>query len=284
MKAALLFLLALLLPLATAYYQRRTGPTRPEPFSYEMAGRRYSGKLLRTHVSTGDARIAVPAPGDAEGRILYRRFGTGEPFSTIRMEVEDGALAGDLPVQPPEGKLDYHVRLRCGGREVRLPEGESDHVTIRFKGPVPVWVLAPHILFMFLSLLLGLRAGLGAIFDPRGLAKYLGATFAFLTVGGMMLGPIVQKYAFGELWTGWPKGMDLTDNKTLIMWLGWGVAGGVMLLCRRRWPGAARIAVLLATTLMIAMYLVPHSFRGSSLNYHALDRGIPAEEAIETGK
>ncbi len=37
----------------------------------------------------------------------------------------------------------------------------------------------------------------------------------------MILGPIVQKYAFGELWTGIPFGWDLTDNKTLIAFLFW---------------------------------------------------------------
>ena len=37
-----------------------------------------------------------------------------------------------------------------------------------------------------------------------------------LAVGGFILGPLVQNYAFGELWTGVPFGWDLTDNKTLI--------------------------------------------------------------------
>ena len=43
-------------------------------------------------------------------------------------------------------------------------------------------------------------------------------------IGGMILGPIVQKYAFGEYWTGFPYGGDFTDNKMLIMWLAWAIA------------------------------------------------------------
>ena len=37
----------------------------------------------------------------------------------------------------------------------------------------------------------------------------------------MILGPIVQYYAFGDLWTGIPFGWDLTDNKTLIALIFW---------------------------------------------------------------
>jgi hypothetical protein len=40
-------------------------------------------------------------------------------------------------------------------------------------------------------------------------------------VGGLILGPPVQLEAFGALWTGWPFGADLTDNKTLIAVLAW---------------------------------------------------------------
>ena len=43
-------------------------------------------------------------------------------------------------------------------------------------------------------------------------------------MGGMILGPIVQNFAFGELWTGVPFGWDLTDNKTLIAFLFWIIA------------------------------------------------------------
>ncbi len=42
-----------------------------------------------------------------------------------------------------------------------------------------------------------------------------------LVLGGFLLGPIVQKYAFGAFWTGWPFGEDLTDNKTAVAVLAW---------------------------------------------------------------
>ena len=40
----------------------------------------------------------------------------------------------------------------------------------------------------------------------------------------MILGPLTQYYAFGALWTGFPFGIDLTDNKTLIALIGWIIA------------------------------------------------------------
>jgi hypothetical protein len=105
-----------------------------------------------------------------------------------------------------------------------------------------------------------------------------------IAIGGLMLGPIVQKYAFGAYWTGWPFGSDLTDDKTLGMWLAWVAA--VVVWRRRPDPSdrVARGATIAAALAMIAVYLVPHSLRGSQLDYGKLETGTAAEDAIETGR
>lgn len=103
-----------------------------------------------------------------------------------------------------------------------------------------------------------------------------------MTIGGMILGPLVQKAAFGEYWVGFPWGIDLTDNKTLIMWLAW-LAACLVLRLRPRQKFAGRIAVAAAAVVMTAVYLIPHSLRGSELDYSQVDRGVPASEAIGTG-
>ncbi len=92
----------------------------------------------------------------------------------------------------------------------------------------------PHIIFMFIALLVGVRTAVGAAFHPVGLRKLAWTTLGLMTVGGMILGPIVQKYAFGAFWTGWPFGYDLTDNKTLIMWIVW--VGVAVVLAKRHLP------------------------------------------------
>jgi hypothetical protein len=76
----------------------------------------------------------------------------------------------------------------------------------------------------------------------------------------MILGCIVQKYAFGAYWTGVPFGFDLTDNKTLIAFLGW--AAATMAVEKNRHP---KFWTVTAAILMLAVYAIPHSLFGSEL-------------------
>jgi len=109
----------------------------------------------------------------------------------------------------------------------------------------------------------------------------------------MILGPIVQNYAFGAYWTGIPFGWDLTDNKTLVMWLAWLIAAlAIERVARRdardtveadRSGGGVRTLVLVASVVTVFVYLIPHSVQGSELDYDAIEQGIPAEEAIGIG-
>ena len=94
-------------------------------------------------------------------------------------------------------------------------------VVIRFKGSVPGYILLPHILLMFLAMLFSTAAGLMSVVKYPSYKKYAIWTLVLFIAGGMVLGPIVQKFAFGDLWTGVPFGWDLTDNKTLIALLFW---------------------------------------------------------------
>ena len=96
----------------------------------------------------------------------------------------------------------------------------------------------------------------------------------------MIIGPIVQKYAFGIYWTGFPVGTDLTDNKTLLAIVFWLTAYG--LRKKSRWWTVA------AAILMVIVYLIPHSVAGSELDYsthrlknvHTLNRDIDPRGAI----
>jgi hypothetical protein len=99
---------------------------------------------------------------------------------------------------------------------------------------------------------------------------------------GLVLGPIAQKFAFGAYWTGWPVGEDLTDTKTLVVWPGWVIAV-LALGFRGSVVGRARVSVVVAVSLMVAVYLAPRSLRGSTLDYEQLEEGVPAEDAIRTG-
>ncbi len=115
---------------------------------------------------------------------------------------------------------------------------------------------------MFVGMLWSTRAGIEAL-SPNGRTRHLTLwTTVILTVGGLILGPIVQKYAFGALWTGVPFGWDLTDNKTLIASLGW-----VAVLIRQRRQPFPRYWILAAAILLLIVFLIPHSIMGSRLDY-----------------
>jgi hypothetical protein len=157
-------------------------------------------------------------------------------------------------------------------------------VVMRFKGDVRAGVLVPHVVAMFFGMMIGLRAALAAALGRSEARRYAWVTVVLIGIGGLVLGPIVQKHAFGAYWTGWPFGEDLTDNKTLAMWLAWVAA--VAVLSRRRDPGdrLARTAVAVAAAAMIAVYVIPHSLRGSQLDYSRVEGGAAAEDAVTTGR
>jgi di/tricarboxylate transporter len=123
-------------------------------------------------------------------------------------------------------------------------------------------VLIPHIIIIFLAMMFSMRAMFEAFIKGKNLVKYSMWTVILLTVGGMIFGPIVQKYAFDAYWTGWPFGGDLTDNKTLVSFVLWVVAYFMVRKNpkRRGWVIAAAIVLLL-------IYLIPHSMFGSEIDY-----------------
>jgi len=261
MKKFFLWLLAVVITLASAFYQRLTGPTYPLRGRAALAASEIKYKLPRNHEITSDCEVAVTVPSpEVTGRVVYKRFKTADSWTEVPLAREEDRLVGRLPRQPMAGKLAYQVFLSFQKKEISL-SGE-DPVIIRFKGAVPLPVLLCHIIIMFAAMLLSTRAGLAALdrrSHPRRLAVW---TAVFLFVSGFVLGPLVQKYAFGAWWTGFPLGFDLTDNKTLIAMVGW-----VAALVAGRGGKTARGWVLAAAVLMLIVFMIPHSLLGSELKY-----------------
>jgi hypothetical protein len=280
-----LWVVAVALMLATAYYQRRTGPSNPVRGQFEVAGLTYRYRLIRNAVTSADARIAIPEPSTpVAGELHFKRHRTQDEFTTIPLRAVNGELVGHLPVQPAAGKVEYYLRLAGPDGPVRVPEAAKGSVVLRFKDPVPLYILIPHIALMFLSMVFGLRTGLAALFAPGQMRRLAWMTLGGMTLGGMVLGPIAQKYAFGAFWTGFPYGYDLTDNKVLIMWLVWLVACAAIGFKAGARERLARGVVALAALVVVAVYAIPHSAQGSELDWEQVDRGVAPEEAIKTGK
>jgi len=170
-------------------------------------------------------------------------------------------LYATLPRQPAAGKLQYYIEL-TDSRGTRTYFRENP-VVVRFKGGVPGWIMIPHILLMFIAMLFSTLAGLlAAVKDPL-FKKYTNLTVVLFTIGGLIMGPIVQKYAFGDLWTGIPFGWDLTDNKTLIAFVFWIIA---WLMNRKK---ERPVYTVIAAIVLLLVYSIPHSMFGSQLNYES---------------
>ncbi|QDT43786.1 hypothetical protein Pan241w_38900 [Gimesia alba] len=285
-----LWFLAFLLAASAMIYQRATGPTHPMKFRVADG---ITAKLIRTHESTHDAVVELPVPENVSkgvsGTLFYKRFRTKDDFTPVLMELTDTdsgpQLQAPLPKQPAAGKLEYYIEAKIDGKQRRFPKDAASNVLIRFKDPVPDGVLIPHITLMIFSILLGMRSGLAALFAPYNMRQLAWVTLCGMTVGGMILGPMVQKYAFGEYWTGFPLGGDWTDNKMLFMFLAWVFACSVIgLNPYKKVTAIMRIAVFTATIVMTVCYLIPHSMGGSELDYSQVDQGIDPSEAIKTGR
>jgi hypothetical protein len=250
---------------------------------FTVADETYRFRLIRSAYSTADTLVAIPRPQTAvSGSLHYKRYPTNDDFTAIPLQVYGDQLGARLPAQPPAGKLEYFLTLETAQGSLTIPDNESGSVVMRYKGPTPVYVLLPHVVMMFFAVLLGMRAGLAALFAPAGMTRLSWTTLGLVTVGGMILGPIVQQSAFGAYWTGFPLGYDLTDNKTLIMWLAWAAACLVLLKCSGR-ELVCRTAVMVAAVVMVVVYLIPHSLRGSELDYSQLEQGGTLEGTVEAG-
>jgi len=262
MKNFILWFLAFLITLFTAVYQRLTGPTYPVSGKTHVANCTIKYTLARTHETHKDYEIKITVNNpEISGYVLYKRFKTKDPWTQVQMKkTEDNFLFACLPSEPPAGKLVYKVILTY--KEEKISLSGEDPVIIRFKGAVPTGILIPHVIFIFLAMLFSARAGLEALrpqSNPRKLALW---TTGLLFVGGMIFGPLVQHFAFGALWTGFPFGYDLTDNKTLIALVGWIIA-----IIAGRHEKPARKWVLGASILLLVVFLIPHSLLGSELKY-----------------
>lgn len=277
MKKSLYWILAIIITLSAAYYQRKTGPTYPKSMDIAVNGTDYSVKLIRSiEIGSGTAVKLGIEDSTISATVWYKRLGTDDQFTPVEFEYDEKPVDSFimnrifgidsekgwfayLPEQPPAGKLQYWFEISDrGGRSKHM---ENSPIVIRYKGAVPAKILTPHILAMFFAMLLSTLAGLMAIGNNKSYRRYGVFTWVLLFAGGMILGPMVQYNAFGAYWTGIPFGWDLTDNKTLITVIFWTIA--VIMNIRKERRGIT----IVAAVVLLLVYSIPHSMFGSELDY-----------------
>lgn len=259
MKTIIFWILAIIITLSAAIYQRRTGPTKDKRIKLTIENTEYNIKLKRSHGGKNNCIIKLQfSDKSIGGKLLFKPFPTNHDWTIVEMSREDDFLVGTLPHLPPAGKYEYKIVLNKNN--IAYPLNEGIPVIIRFKGDVPAYILIPHIILMFFAMLLGNLAGIMAIFKHKQFKLYTNLTIITLFTGGLVFGPWVQWHAFGEAWAGVPFAWDLTDNKTLVSFLFWILA---YIMNRKREQPTYTI---LAAIVMLLIYIIPHSMYGSQLD------------------
>lgn len=273
-RSTLLWIIAIVLTILTAIYQRMTGPTYPLNGSVLFENQKIKYKLDRAHPGENDHTINIETNDqNIKGKLYWKRFKTNDEWNIQEMNFDGKSLTGVLPHQPKAGKLIYEIVLSKDDKKIIIPD---EPVVIRFRGDVPAAVIIPHVILIFLAMLFSTRTGLEYFNKTPDYKKLAYWTFAFLILGGMIFGPIMQKYSFGEFWTGIPFGIDLTDNKTLIAVIGW-----IFALIALKKSSRPHRWVIFASILMFIIYLIPHSVLGSELDYNQLDEQKKIEQQMK---
>ncbi len=254
MKKSLYWLLAVVITLALSIYQRMTGPTHPKKVTVELNGESYRVRLPRSGVQHDETVVLKGLPQTTAAQLLYRRYPTSDNYTVVDFSWGGDGWQASLPVQPVAGKLQYYIKV--GGRSYLA----DDPVVIRFRNDVPAAILVPHILLMFAAMLFAVY-NLLLVIRRQEYSRWLKVTVATLFVGGFLFGPLVQHAAFGPWWTGFPLGMDLTDNKTLLSFLFFLAALLTLKWKYNKW------LVCLAVLFMIVIFTIPHSAYGSEYDY-----------------
>ncbi|MBI2878041.1 MAG: hypothetical protein HYY20_14285 [Candidatus Tectomicrobia bacterium] len=243
------------------------------------------GEILIEHrpveeqIGEGGVPISVRLKGAASAHPfnvrLFYRVEEGS-FQSIPLEPAGESLRTVIPSQPRGTKLFYFLEARDRvGNRVTLPaQADAGQLyRIKFKGHASLPLLLGHIGAMFSGALLCL---LGAIFSVSYLRK--GGRFERISrsvawgtllifIGGFPMGMAMGYAVFGQPWTGLPIGGDVTDTKTLIVFIYWLVA--VLLLKGTIFQGSpgkdwvsrktfARLTIV-GTVLTALIYLIPHS-------------------------
>jgi hypothetical protein len=262
----LLWVIVVFLTLIIFVYQRMTGPTHPVMAKETFKGKEISYRLLRSRNINENLPVRIKAPDRAVTAFInFKNFKDPKDdwkraTDEIEMKRTGDVLTGDIPgKEEMAAKIEYTVRVVIDNESFLINKGKS--IVARFKGDVPGFFLIIHIVLMVFGFIFAMRTGMEALRKEGNHHRLVFITLVIVFIGGMILGPIVQKYAFGDFWTGFPFGIDLTDNKTLIAFIFWLFA--FFMQKRSRWW------VVLAAVVMIIVYLIPHSVLGSELDYES---------------
>jgi hypothetical protein len=275
--------IALILTLIFSSVSRRLSEREPELKVVEKEGIKIEHTTVVEKIDGGDvdiyANVTIPENVEEYQVKLAYRIGKGD-FISVPMQAqgEDSrTFHGIIPSQPIRTKVYYYLSIMDKSEnELTLPHRVNllnKPFMIKFKGKVSPVVLIAHIIAIFAGLFfvflvffpaVDLLKGKDTLRDVSNISL-LAVLFIFL--GGLPLGWWVTYQTLGVLWEGIPIGWDITDSKTLIVFLYWLVLlylmKGTILKKDDRLNvfgnKSISIFVILGVILTILIYLIPHS-------------------------
>jgi hypothetical protein len=154
MKKTYIWIVAAIITVAAAVFQRITGPTYPLKGEKEISGNIVNFKLIRSAETEKDVVISVPSIKGYNAYLVFKRYKTTDSLRSILMLPDaKGNLTATLPSLPAAGKYVYNVHYQNQQNLNEITVLSEKDVIIRFKGSVPIWILVLHILFIFSAML-----------------------------------------------------------------------------------------------------------------------------------
>ena len=273
------------------FITRNTSRGRPEHFIHTENGFTFEMTTVPKATEHTSATISVKVTESLPFAVFFksvrRGYGgkdIGQPETTVSM------------IRDPDNINLYHTEVTAsekGGRLLYYFEAEDSHgrVLATFKtdegqpfvfkyiGEVPVYILAPHILFIFatfffvsLATINSLDLIRGKSVDARPMATCMLWAVIFSLLGCYPFGIPMNWYAFGATWEGVPFGTDATDNKTqlLCFYLAYVLLSGLGSLTNGRFgrnlylPKTLGWLGVSAFGFLMFIFLIPHSIQFSA--------------------
>lgn len=262
------YILALVLTIVLLGIARRTSTRHEETLHATVDGTTITHKTVTENFGDGPI-IDVKAANTADLAAIVVFYEPNSPRISQEMTPTAEGFTTRLPSLPKGHKWFYHIEISKNGNTAAALPADRDQF-IKFKGHVTPLILIPHIFCMFATIFFGaltvftafdLTRGRG---NPRASVRFLLLTAIFAFIGGFPLGYAVAYQAFGVGWGGIPIGWDITDNKTVILFLFWlitlllawrGLSGRKMAISNRTYAALAALSFIVT----FITFLIPHS-------------------------
>jgi hypothetical protein len=206
-------------------------------------------------------------------QVLLHYFSRGERHSLPMSRIDQSDhYAGFIPGDEKGVRNYYYFEvLKESGDPIVFPakakpdfQSEYHYFKIRNEGRVTRGLLWAHILLMTVAIFLFIHAlyyAIDYLKTGEDYAKIWHTTFwgtlAFF-ISGFPIGWVIEKQVLGNYWEGIPFGWDITDSKTLFIFLYWLIIILLHRFGRLRERGFAR-AVIFGALFAIVMFMLPHS-------------------------